>query len=316
MLDTAARLLQLLVLLQTHRDWPSSELAQRLEVTPRTVRRDVDRLRGLGYPVEARLGVSGGYRLGRGAHLPPLLLDDDEAVAVVVTLRAATTIGLAGVDDAALRALAKLDQVMPQRLVHRARTVADAVSTPPARGPQLDPEVLTAVAAAIRDHQQVRVDYRDHQGATSRRTLEPQRIVHTGTRWYLLAWDVERDAWRTHRLDRLTPRIPVGPAFTPRPDPEPDAVSFVLGGVQSRVYRYQCRVTVTAPASVVADAMGIHAADVARVDDSHCVVTAGAHDLQQAALRLLMLDADLVVHEPPELRDALTAIADRIARVG
>lgn len=315
MLDTSARLLRLLTLLQNHRVVSASDLARRLDVTTRTVRRDVERLRDLGYPVEAELGTLGGYRLGRGARLPPLLLDDDEAVAVAVTVRAAVSVGMAGTDDVALRALGKLEQVMPDRLARRARTITDAIATPPSRGPQVDGDVLAVVAAAIRDRQQLRVDYRNHEGETSRRLLEPQRIVHSGARWYLLAWDVERSEWRVHRLDRLTPRIPVGPTFTERPDPEPDAVTFVLQGVQTRVYRHRCTVTVAATAAHVAEKFSVLTADVESVDASSCVVRFGVNDLTVAALRLLDLRAALTVREPAALRDAFAEIAQRIALV-
>jgi len=314
-LDTSARLLRLLALLQTHRACSGPELAQRLEVTPRTVRRDVDRLRSLGYPVDAALGKTGGYRLGRGSTMPPLLLDDDEAVALVVTLRAAATVGLAGIDATALGALAKLDQVIPSRLQHRARTLAEAIATPAARGPQLDPDVLTAVAVAIRDQQQLRVDYVRHDGTNSRRTIEPHRIVHTGTRWYLLAFDHALDQWRTLRMDRLTPRIPTGPTFTPRPPPSPDPVTHVLNSIHTSPYRHRCDVTVAAPADQVAATFGVHAADVEPVDANHCRVRAGAGatSISEAALHFIALDADLVIHTPPELREHIHALARRLS---
>jgi len=312
-LDTSARLLRLLALLQTHRAWSGPELAQRLEVTPRTVRRDVDRLRSLGYPVDAALGTGGGYQLGRGSTMPPLLLDDDEAVALVVTLRAAAAVGLAGIDDTALQALAKLDQVLPSRLQHRVRTIAEAIATPSARGPQLDPDVLTAVAAAVRDRQQLRVDYVRRDGTDSRRTIEPHRIVHTGTRWYLLAFDLDRDDWRTFRMDRLTPRIPAGPTFTSRPAPSPDAVTHVLDSVHTSPYRHRCDVTVTAPADQVAATFGVHAADIEPVDANHCRVRAGATSIPEAALYFIALDADLVIHAPHELRDHIHSLARRLS---
>ncbi|MGH3503841.1 MAG: helix-turn-helix transcriptional regulator [Nocardioidaceae bacterium] len=314
MLDTSARLLALLSLLQTHRAWSGPELAQRLEITPRTVRRDVDRLRSLGYPVDATLGTSGGYRLGRGSAVPPLLLDDNEAVALIVTLRAAATVGLAGIDDSAIQALNKLDHVMPARLQHRARTIADAIAAPPARGPQVDPDVLATVAGAIRDNQQLRVDYVRHDGTASRRTVEASRIVHTGTRWYLLAFDLAHEDWRTLRMDRLTPRTPTGPTFTPRPLPSPDPVSYVLDRVHTRPYQYQCDVTVAAPAETVADSFGIHAADVEAIDADHCRVRAGASTIHDAALYFIALDADLAVHAPDGLRQHIQSLARRLSK--
>jgi predicted DNA-binding transcriptional regulator YafY len=190
MLDTSARLLRLLGLLQRHRDWTAPALADRLGVTTRTVRRDVDRLRELGYPVHAAMGPGGGYRLGPGAALPPLLLDDEEAVAITVGLRTAAVGGVAGMDEAALRALAKLDQVLPSRLRHRISSLQQATVAVPARSSAaVEPEVLTAIAAAIRAGEVLRVDYRTHQGAESYRMLEPHRVVVWGQRWYLVGWD-------------------------------------------------------------------------------------------------------------------------------
>ena len=312
MLDTSSRLLGLLALLQTHRDRSASELADRLGITSRTVRRDVERLRTLGYPVDSRLGPLGGYRLGRGTTLPPLLLDDAEAVAVVVALRAAASVGVAGIDDAALQALAKLEQVLPSRLQHQAGAIGESLSTPPARGPQLDPDVLTAVAAAVRDHQQLRIDYVRHDGSSSRRTVEPYRIVHSGTRWYLLAYDPDRADWRTLRMDRLHPLVPTGPSFLPRPLPEPDAVAYVLRGVHTRPYPHLCEITVAAPAGHVVETFGIHTAQVVEIDAGHCRVSLGSTRLAEVAARLISLDAEFVVHEPAELREHLAAIGRRL----
>ena len=197
MLPTSARLLRLLGLLQTHRDWTGPQLAERLAVSTRTVRNDVEKLRSLGYPVHSTTGVSGGYRLGPGAALPPLLLDDDEAVAVAVGLRSAAGGTVAGIEETSLRALAKLEQVLPSRLRHRVSALARAVVALPGTGPAVDADVLTAIAAAVRAHERLRFDYADHGGATSRRDTEPHRLVHTGRRWYLVAWDVTRADWRT-----------------------------------------------------------------------------------------------------------------------
>jgi predicted DNA-binding transcriptional regulator YafY len=219
---TSARLLRLLSLLQARRDWTSAELASRLGVTTRTIRHDVDRLRGLGYPVNARPGVAGGYRLGAGGALPPLLLDDEEAVAVVIGLRAAASGSVAGIEEASVRALAKLQQVLPARLRHRVSAFQGYALPVAWRGPQVDPDVLTLIAGACRDHERLRFDYRAHGGAASRRSVEPYRLVHNRGRWYLVAWDADRDAWRTFRVDRISPLPPTGPRFTPRELP-PDA---------------------------------------------------------------------------------------------
>src|SRR6266566_2428547 len=216
MLETSARLLRLLGLLQTRRDWTSAELATRLDVTTRTIRNDMARLRALGYPIEARPGVAGGYRLGAGGSLPPLLLDDEETVAVAIGLRTAASGSIAGIEETSVRALAKLQQVLPSRLRHRVTAFQSYALPMPSRGPQADPEVLTVIASACRDHERLRFDYRTHSGATSPRSVEPYRLVNDRRRWYLVAWDVDRDAWRTFRADRIQPPTPTGSRFTPR----------------------------------------------------------------------------------------------------
>ncbi|MDQ0602972.1 putative DNA-binding transcriptional regulator YafY [Streptomyces canus] len=221
MLETSARLLRLLSLLQAHRDWSGADLAERLGVTPRTVRRDVDRLRELGYPVNASPGTGGGYQLGAGAELPPLLLDDDEAVAVAVGLRTAAGQGIEGIGETSVRALAKLEQVLPSRLRRRVGAL-NAFTVPMLRGPQpsaVDPAVLTELAHLCRDAERLRFAYRSHNGDSTRRTVEPHRLVCTERRWYLVAWDLDRDDWRTFRVDRITPKPPHGPRFTPRTTP-------------------------------------------------------------------------------------------------
>ena len=187
MSETPARLLRLLSLFQARRDWTGTELAERLGLTTRTIRYDVDRLRGLGYPVDARPGVAGGYRLGSGGALPPLLLDDDEAVAVAVGLRTAASGSVAGIEETSVRALAKLQQVLPARLRHRVRAFQSYALLVPSRGPQLDPDVLTMIASACRDHERLRFDYTAHSGAVSRRAVEPYRLVNDRRRWYLVA---------------------------------------------------------------------------------------------------------------------------------
>lgn len=238
MLETSARLLRLLSLLQAHREWSGAALADRLGVTPRTVRRDVDRLRELGYPVNASPGTGGGYQLGVGAELPPLLLDDDEAVAVAVGLRTAAGQGIEGIGETSVRALTKLEQVLPHRLRRRVGAL-NAFTVPMLRGPQpsaVDPAVLTDLAAACRDSERLRFEYRDHGGSSTRRTVEPHRLVCTERRWYLVAWDVDRDDWRTFRADRVTPKPPHGPRFTPRQPPADDLAAYVSKGVSVRAY--------------------------------------------------------------------------------
>jgi predicted DNA-binding transcriptional regulator YafY len=314
MLTTSARLLRLLSLLQTHRDWTGGALADQLQVTERTVRRDVDRLRALGYPVDSRPGTAGGYRLGAGAALPPLLLDEDEAVAVAVGLRSAALSGVTGLHETALRALATLEQTLPSRLRHRVRTLQSAIAPMTSEGPVADIDVLIAVAGAIRDSERLRADYRDHGGRQSHRLLEPHRILHSGRRWYLLAWDVDRDDWRTLRLDRLTPRTPTGPRFLPRDAPEPDLSRFLAEGITTRAYRHRCRVTIMASAELVADRIPPTAGVVTTIDATSCELLVGSSSLDEAAVWLGLTGAELHVHEPPELRDHLRALAERLLR--
>lgn len=316
MLETSARLLRLLSLLQARRDWTGAGLAERLGVTPRTVRRDVDRLRGLGYPVEARPGIAGGYRLGVGAALPPLLLDDEEAVAVAVGLRGAALSGLGGMEETAVRALAKLEQVLPSRLRHRVLDLHATLLPLTGPGPTVDVDVLLAVTAAVRDRLRLRADYRSRDGAPSRRVLEPHRVLMSAGRWYLVAWDVDREDWRTFRLDRLSPRVPTGPHFPLREPPAEGLAAHVSRGITTDAYRYRCRVTVHAPVEVVAERIGPRTGVLTALDADTCEVVAGASDLREAVHWLGLLDAELTVHEPAELADLMVAIAGRFARAG
>src|ERR687887_2848173 len=216
MLETSARLLRLLSLLQAHREWSGADLADRLGVTPRTVRRDVDRLRELGYPVNASPGTGGGYRLGAGAELPPLLLDDDEAVAVAIGLRTAAGGSVAGIEETSVRALAKLEQVLPAHLRRRVNALQAFTVPAPGTGPTVDAGVLATIASACRDHEGLRFAYQSHDGSSTRRRVEPHRLVHLGWRWYLLAFDLDRDEWRTFRVDRIGRPLSAGARFTPR----------------------------------------------------------------------------------------------------
>jgi predicted DNA-binding transcriptional regulator YafY len=312
-MSTSARLLRLLSLLQARRDWSGPELADRLGVTTRTVRNDVQRLRALGYPVHATPGVAGGYRLGAGAALPPLLLDDDEAVAIAVGLRTAAGGTVTGIQETSVRALAKLEQVLPSRLRHQVNALQTATVEIPAPGPTVDPAVLTAIAGACRDHQRLRFDYRDHDGSASLRTVEPHRLVHERGRWYLVAWDVDRQDWRTFRADRIAPRTPTGPRFTPREPPGGDLATYLLRGVGAATWRYRARVRVHAPATAVA-ARVPPAVLVEAVDDRSCIVSAGSDTPHMLALYLGMLDADFEVEDPPELVERLLKLADRYRR--
>ncbi|MCP3758823.1 YafY family protein [Streptomyces sp. TBY4] len=232
MTDTPARLLSLLSLLQTPREWPGSELAERLRVSARTIRRDIDRLRELGYPVEATLGAEGGYRLVAGAAMPPLVLDDEEAVAIAVGLRAGAGHAIEGVEEASVRALAKLEQVLPGRLRRRVGALQSAtVAVARGDGASVDPRTLTAIASAVAGPERLRFAYRARDGVASRRLVEPYRLVSTGSRWYLVAYDMEREDWRTFRVDRVSEPFATGVRFAKRELPM-DAEEFVRRGLR------------------------------------------------------------------------------------
>jgi predicted DNA-binding transcriptional regulator YafY len=315
MAETSARLLRLLSLLQARRDWTSTELASRLGVTTRTIRNDVDRLRGLGYPVDARPGVTGGYRLGAGGALPPLLLDDEEAVAVAIGLRTAANGSVAGIEETAVRALAKLQQMLPPRLRHRIGAFESQTLLMPARGPQADPDVLTLIGSACRDRERLRFDYRAHNGATTRRDVEPYRLINDRRRWYLFAWDVDRDDWRTFRADRIGPRTPPhGPRFTQRKlPPDEEIMARVARGVGEATWRYRARVIVHAPAEHVRSKLPIPV-DVSPITGQSCVFEPGSDHPEMLALYLGMLDADFTVEDSPELAGALRKLSDRYQR--
>ncbi|MFE6919863.1 helix-turn-helix transcriptional regulator [Nocardia sp. NPDC057663] len=310
MLETSARLLRLLSLLQTPRDWTGTELAERLEVDARTVRRDIEKLRALGYPVDATPGV-GGYRLGAGAKLPPLLLDDDEAVAVAIGLRTAAGGTVAGIEDSSLRALTKLEQVLPSRLRHRVSLLHSVTVTVPAATTPVDPDVLTAVAGAIRDNHRLRFDYRAHDGTATLRTVEPHRLAHTGRHWYLIAWDTDRADWRTYRADRLTPRVPTGPRFTPREAPDLDLGGYLTRGITTSPYRYQATITLAVPATVAADRIAPTVGVIEPLDPETCLLRTGADDLTELAVYIASFDFPFRVHEPPELITHLRTLATR-----
>jgi predicted DNA-binding transcriptional regulator YafY len=314
MTETSARLLRLLSLLQARPDWTSTELATRLGVTTRTIRHDVERLRGLGYPVNARPGVSGGYRLGAGGALPPLLLDDEEAVAIVIGLRTAAGGSVAGIEEASVRALAKLAQVLPSRLRHRVSAFQAYAIPAPSRGPHADPDVLTLIASACRDHERLRFDYQAHSGAASRRSVEPYRLVHYRQRWYLVAWDGDRDGWRTFRVDRISPLVPAGPRFTPRALPPDEQIAAqVARGAGQATWRYRARVIVEAPAAYVRGRLPIPV-EVSSLGSDRCAFEPGSDYPEMLALYLGMLDADFTVVDSPELMEALRKLAGRYQR--
>ncbi|MEU0336067.1 YafY family protein [Streptomyces sp. NPDC006193] len=315
MLETSARLLRLLSLLQAHREWSGAELAGRLGVTPRTVRRDVERLRELGYPVNASPGTGGGYQLGAGAELPPLLLDDDEAVAVAVGLRTAAGQGIEGIGESSVRALAKLEQVLPHRLRRRvsalnAYTVPMTRTAPPAS--PVDPALLTELAHLCRDAERLRFAYRGHDGAVSRRTVEPHRLVCSDRRWYLVAWDVDRADWRTFRADRITPRPPHGPRFTPRTPPAEDLAAYVSQGVSTRAYATHATVRLLAPVEEVAERTTPFAGTLEPDGTDACILRTGAASLDTMVVHVMMLGFDFEVLEPAGLTDAVRRIRNRL----
>jgi predicted DNA-binding transcriptional regulator YafY len=313
MAETTGRALQLLGLLQSRRVWTGDELAERLAVTTRSVRRDVQRLRDLGYPVRASKGHGGGYQLGAGAALPPLLLDADEAVAMAVCLRLAAGGSVAGVAESAVRMLSKLDQVMPARLRSQVSAVHEAtVTLAPAAESPVRPEVLMTLARACRDHEHIEADYTDRVGATTQRRLEPYQLVTTGRRWYLLAYDRDRTDWRSLRLDRMTAVCARGSTFTPRP--APDAASYVRKAISASPYRYLARVRYGMPEETVAQYFSPASAKVEPDGENACVVTAGGDDPERMVLYFAMMGAAFEVLEPPEVIAAAKAVSARLRR--
>ena len=314
-MTTSARLLRLLSLLQTPRDWTGTELAQRLEVSARTVRSDIERLRDLGYPVHATRGSVGGYRLEAGASMPPLLLDDDEAVAVAIGLRTSTTGAVTGIEETSLRALAKLEQVLPPRLRHQVQTLQDVTLQVQRRRyiATVDAETLTTIARLARDHFMLRFDYSDRRDTVSQRRVEPYRIVHAGQRWYLVAWDLDRDDWRTFRVDRMRPGMSPGARFSPRPITDEEVEALISRGVPPEARRHQARVVVHVAADQLSERVGPWIGTVTPIDEDSCVLTTGADRLEDLAAYLGLLHADFSVTEPPELVLQLRVLAARFA---
>lgn len=314
MLETSGRLLlQLLSLLQTHRDRSGAELAERLEVSRRTLRRDVERLRELGYPVHATQGAAE-YRLGAGSELPPLLLDD-EVIAVVVGLRTAADGSVAGIENSSLRALTKLEQVLPSRLRHRTHTLHTATvraGAAPAPAPKVSPDTLMAIPEACRRRKRLRFDYTSPRHGHSIRSVEPHSLVSFGRHWYLVAWDSDRTDWRTFRVDRLTPRTPTGPQFSPREFPDGDVATYLAYQLSSRTWPFQATVTVHEPAAAVADRIWPGMGVIEPVDDHDCLLHLGADTPRDLAWMITSVDADFTLtHAPPELADALRTQATR-----
>jgi predicted DNA-binding transcriptional regulator YafY len=313
--NTSSRTLRLLSLLQTHRYWPGAELAERLGVSARTLRRDVDRLRELGYPVEAHRGVDGGYQLAPGASLPPLVVDDEEAVALAIGLRIAAQGAVAGIEESSIRALTKVVQVMPPRLRRRVdalrtATVPGAWST---AGPTVDSGVLMTVAQSCRDEERLRFSYTAHGGERTERHVEPHRLVSLGRRWYLVAYDLTRHDWRSFRLDRITGPAGTGERFRPRELPAEDAVAFVRAGIDNVPRPYAVEAVVHAPAERVRAKIGPWTT-VEDIDGARCRVRMTADALELPALALGAVGADFDLVGPPELTELVRDWGTRFTR--
>jgi predicted DNA-binding transcriptional regulator YafY len=314
MLETSARLLRLLSLFQARRYWSGAELSERLEVTPRTLRRDVDRLRSLGYPVNSTSGTAGGYQLGAGATLPPLLLDDDEAVAVAVGLRTAASGTVTGIEEASVRALSKLRQVLPSRLRRRVTALDSFILPLGNSGPTVDADMLTLLASACRDHEKVGFRYKSREGTASTRQVEPYRLVHTGTRWYLAAWDLDRNNWRTFRVDRIEPKIAIAQRFAPRRPPEGGFAAYVAQSVSYAPSTFQARITLYASAEMAGQRVPPALGTLEAADNDTCVLSTGASSLDTLSVYLALIGFEFKVHEPPELIDRVRWLAQRFSR--
>ncbi len=317
--DPTARSLRLLSLLQTYRFWPGAELAARLEVSARTLRRDIDRLRAIGYPVDATPGRDGGYRLAAGAHLPPLVLDDEEAVAIAVGLRAAAGASVEGIEETSVRALAKLEQVLPDRLRRRVNAVHSNVSAMQwaGGGPTVDPDALAVLALACRDHEQVRFSYQARDGEETSRLVEPMNLVSAGRRWYLVGWDVRRDDWRTFRLDRLAePRLG-GVRFRPRELPAKDAAAFVRASIASMPVSYDASVVVAGAIDEVRALVRHTGVRVEQIDDRSCRVDIRSEHRPWllTVVALLATEFDVTVERPSALVADAKRLGSRLRRV-
>jgi predicted DNA-binding transcriptional regulator YafY len=313
--ETSSRLLELLSLLQARRDWPGGELAKRLEVSRRTIRRDIERLRSLGYPVESLSGPAGGYRLRAGTAMPPLLLDEEEAIAIAVGLRTAARASVTGIEETSIRALVKLEQVLPAHLRRRVAALGSATTAPPISGPTVDPEHLAVIATACRDSECLRFTYRSREGADTRREVEPHSLVNLGRRWYLVAWDRRREDWRTFRVDRLD-RPGAGGRFTPRELPAANAASYVEQSISATPHRFEAQITVHASAEEMTERLPSYWGTFEPIDHNTCAYRTGDDDLRWLAVRIAMLGADVDVDGPPELLAHLRQLGRRLQRAG
>lgn len=316
MLETSARLLQLLSLLQMRREWTGAALAERLSITERTVRRDIGKLRTLGYPISASPGVAGGYQLGAGAKLPPLLLDDGEALAVALGLTAVTAGPVSGIGESALRALEKLEQVLPPRLRPRFAALKSSVTTLAVPITPVDPDCLTAISGAIAGRRQIGLSYTAYDGGTSRRLVEPYRLVDTGRRWYLVAWDTTREDWRTFRVDRISSPPTERQRYTPRKLPTEDLAEFVQRSITRSPYNHDVVVRLHAPLARIAESIGPTAAQIAADGPQHTILRTGSDSPDASLMHLAALDVDFEILQPQALRGRAAQLAQRLAKAG
>ncbi len=316
MSDPTARALTLLSLLQTHRHWPGSELAERLGVSERTVRRDVDRLRSLGYPVLAQAGTDGGYQLAAGAHLPPLVVDDDEAVALAVGLRAAAGAAVEGIEETTVRVIAKLEQILPDHLRRRVDALNSNVDSLRLAATTPVPSAhLGVLAQACRDHEEARFDYTRHDGGEERRLVRPHQLVTVGRRWYLVAWDVRRADWRTFRVDRMADVRLAGARFEPRPIPGGSAAAFVAAGMRQTWHQHEATVRVRGPLDRVASTARWFGAEVTTLADGDHVLHLAAEELDWLVgmIAILAISFDVEIDDaPPDVSTLLAVLATRL----
>jgi predicted DNA-binding transcriptional regulator YafY len=318
-MDPTARILRLLSLLQTYRHWGGDELSDRLGVSPRTVRRDVDRLRELGYPVDTSRGTGGGYQLSAGTRIPPLLLDDDEAVAIAVGLRTAAGNGVSGIEETSLQALAKLQQVLPAKLRRRVDALAEATETTVFTGrqqPTVPADVLVAVAQACRGQEQLRFGYEAADGTETSRLVEPHRLVARGRRWYLVAWDLQRDAWRTFRVDRLARPFANGVRFTPRELPAEDAAAYVAQALRSVPKGNEALVAIPLPLAEVEQRVHRWIGELTADGPDRTLLRATGDNPEWLAISLAMIDAEVtLVDASPDVRTELARLRVKVGRL-
>lgn len=314
MAATTTRALRLLSLLQARRTWSGQELIERLGVSERTLRRDIDGLRQLGYPVRATTGPAGGYQLEAGANIPPLLLDDDEAVAIAMGLLTAAGGTITGIEETSVRALAKLEKVLPPRIRKRVSMLQSAVVPVIRAWVTVDAEILTIVAAACRDRERLRFEYRGREGGVTERHVEPHQLVSLHQKWYLLAFDRDRDAWRTFRLDRVVAPRATRFIFTPREIPDGDAAEYVMRSLRTRPMNFQVSVVLDAPAEVITGKCRPGEGEVEPLGDARCRLRTQGDSLDWLAFMIIWFNVGFEVEEPPELIKYLTDLSGRLAR--